>query len=185
MALINSEFSKLKHGDTAPDFSLVGVDGKTYKLKEIKAKAYLIVFMCNHCPYVVPKIPELNRISLYYKEKGLAVIGINSNEDKNYPDDSFDNMKKYAKEWKLNFLYLRDETQETAKAYGAVCTPDPFLFDTNLKLIFHGRIDDTHKDNPAKRHELYEAIGQFLDSGKITVKEAPTMGCSIKWKYEE
>jgi peroxiredoxin len=183
MVLTGSDYDKIKTGDVAPNFSLLGTDGKTYSLKELEGKAYLVVFMCNHCPYVVPKVDELKRITADYKEKGLVVIAINPNEDEHYPDDSYENMQKVVKEWGINFLYLRDESQEVAKAYGAVCTPDPFLFDEEFKLIFHARIDDTHGDKPATKHELYEAIGEFFETGVITAKENPSMGCSIKWKY--
>ena len=115
MSLIESIYSKLKKGEKAPDFTLPATDGKTYSLDDFKdAKAILIVFMCNHCPYVKPKLNELKRITSDYKDKGLIVLGINSNEDENYPDDSFENMKKVVEEKGINFIYLRDETQETA-----------------------------------------------------------------------
>ncbi len=183
MVLLASEYKLLNHGDHAPDFTLPATDGKTYSLPDFKrAKAVLVIFICNHCPYVVPKINEMKRIAADYKEQGLVVIGINANEDQNYPDDSFEKMKKYAQKWGLNFLYLRDESQDTAKAYGAVCTPDPFLFDGNFKLVYHGRIDDTHGKEEANVHELHEVVGEFLRTGKITRKEKPSMGCSIKWK---
>ena len=182
MVLLASEYNIVKHGDQAPDFRLPATDGKMYSLSHFKsAKAVLIIFICNHCPYVIPKINEMKRMAADYKEQGLVVIGINANEDVNYPEDSFEKMQKYAQQWQLNFLYLRDESQETAKAYGAVCTPDPFLFDRNFKLIYHGRIDDTH-GKEAGVHELHEVIGTFLQKGKISQKEKPSMGCSIKWK---
>ena len=182
MTLMQSE-SKLKRGDLAPDFNLPATDGRKYSLKSFKkAKAILVVFMCNHCPYVNSKLYELNRIAQDYKSKGLVVIGINSNEDKNYPEDSFENMKNYVSSGKVKFLYLRDETQDVAKVYGAACTPDPFLLDSSLKLIFHSRIDNPPGIVPALEHELHRAIGEFLSSGIIIVKENPSIGCSIKWK---
>ncbi len=181
--LMGSDYNHLKHGDKAQEFILPGTDGKNYSLNDFKGKLVLIVFMCNHCPYVIPKIEELKRISSDFKDKGLVVIGINSNEDVNYPEDSFENMKKMVVKENINFIYLRDESQEIAKLYGAVCTPDPFLFDFDHKLIFHSRIDDTHEDDFVNEHELYSAIKQFLDEGKINLKEKPSMGCSIKWKY--
>ena len=174
----------LKKGEKAPDFSLKSTDGKKYSIEELKSKrkkAYLIVFMCNHCPYVLAKLDELNRISRDYKED-ILVVGINSNEDDNYPEDSFENMQKFVDSGKVGFLYLRDETQEVAKVYGAVCTPDPFLFDSEFKLIFHSRIDDPPGTEPAKRHELHEAIKEFLEKGEISIKENPSVGCGIKWK---
>ncbi len=182
MALLASEYKILKHGDNAPGFTLPAVDGKKYSLLDLKgAKAILIIFMCNHCPYVVPKIKEIKRIAAEYKDQSLIVIGINSNEDENYPEDSFENMKKYAQEWKLNFVYLRDESQKVAKAYGAVCTPDPFLFDTDLKLVYHGRITSLH-GKEGGTPELHEVIGEFLHTRKIAREEKPSRGCSIKWK---
>ena len=169
--VLTESSTKLKKGDKAPDFNLVGVDDEFYSLSDLKGeRAYLIVFMCNHCPYVLAKLDELNRIAEDFKSHGLVVIGINSNEDENYPEDSFENMKKFAESGKVKFIYLRDETQDIAKAYGAVCTPDPFLFDSKFKLIHHGKIDSLH-----------EVIKEFLDTGKITKEENPSVGCSIKW----
>ncbi len=185
MVLLASESKKLNKSDSAPVFTLPATDGKTYPLKEIKGKAAtLIIFMCNHCPYVLPKINEIKRIAQDYKNKGLIVIGINSNEDKNYPEDSFEKMKEYYKLWGIDFYYLRDESQEAAKDYGAVCTPDPFLFGKNLKLAFHSRIDDTHGQESG-RHEMHEAIAEFLKKSNISLLERPSMGCSIKWKVAE
>ena len=183
MSLMESIYNKLKKGEKAPDFSLPATDGKTYSLSDFKdVKALLIIFMCNHCPYVKPKIEEMKRITADYKDKGLVVVGINPNDENYIPEDSFDNMKKVVEEKGINFIYLRDESQEIARAYGASCTPDPFLFDSEHKLIFHSRIDDKHSDEPVNKHEMHEAIGQFLETGKISLKESPSMGCSIKWK---
>src|SRR3989338_4942202 len=182
MVLLASEYKILKRAENAPAFKLPATDGKTYSLNQIAgSKATLILFMCNHCPYVLPKIKEIKRIATNFKDNGLVVIGINPNESLNYPEDSFAKMKEYFEKWKISFHYLRDETQDIARAYGAVCTPDPFLFDSNLKLIYHGRIDDTHGKEEGK-HELHEVIHEFLTTGKITQKEMPSMGCSIKWK---
>jgi peroxiredoxin len=179
MVLLGSEYVTLKQGDSAPDFSLINVDGVFYSLNDIKGeKATLIIFMCNHCPYVIPKMQEIKRIALL---QGLTVIGINSNESENYPEDSYEKMQEYFDEWGIDFYYLHDESQEIAQDYGAVCTPDPFLFDADLKLIFHSRIDDTHGEVEGK-HELYQAIQEFLETGNISIKEQPSMGCSIKWK---
>src|SRR3989344_2828834 len=113
MALLASEYKILKKGEKAPAFSLPATDGNTYSLSDFKGKkAILIIFMCNHCPYVVPKVKEMKRIAADFKDKNLVVIGINSNEDENYPEDSFDNMKLYSQKWGLNFHYLRDESQD-------------------------------------------------------------------------
>ncbi len=183
MALVESDYRKLRKGDKAPEFSLPGTDGKTHSLQSLKGEsATLIIFMCNHCPYVRPKIEEMTRIASDFREKGISVVGINPNDDQKYPDDNFEGMKKLVLERGINFPYLRDESQEVAKAYGATCTPDPFLFDKNLKLAFHSRIDDTHGSDPSTRHEMYNAIGEFLEVDKISTKEKPSMGCSIKWR---
>lgn len=182
MVLTESQ-SKLKKGDKAPDFNLKATNERFYSLEKLRRqnkKAYLIVFMCNHCPYVKEKLGELNRIAKDYKD--VLVVGINSNEDINHPEDSFENMQKFVQQGKVKFLYLREETQDVAKAYSATCTPDPFLFDSDFRLIFHSRIDDPPGTRSAKRHELHEAIGEFLEKGEISIKESPSIGCSIKWK---
>jgi len=182
MSLTMSDYNGLKAGDLAPDFTLPGADGKNHSLSNFRnTKAVLIIFMCNHCPYVKEKLEEINRIAKDFKDRGLVVIGINSNDAENYSEDSFENMKALAQRG-IEFIYLFDETQEVAKAYGATCTPDPFLFDGDFKLIFHSRIDDPPGLEQAKRHELYEAIQEFLDKGQISIEESPSMGCNIKWK---
>lgn len=182
MVLLASEYKILKKGETAPAFKLPATDGKTHSLKDLQnSKATLIIFMCNHCPYVLPKIKEIKRIAANFRDRGLAVIGINSNESLNYPEDSFEKMKTYFDQWRIIFHYLRDETQEVAKSYGAVCTPDPFLFDASMKLIYHGRITDVH-GKEGGTPELYEVINEFLRTRKISRQEKPSMGCSIKWK---
>ena len=182
MSLMESIYNVLKKGVKAPDFSLPATDGKTYSLADFKdAKAVLIIAMCNHCPYVKPKIDEIKRITADYKDKGLVVVGINSNDENFVPEDDFEHMKQFVEERNINFIYLRDESQETAKAYGATCTPDPFLFDGNLNLIFHSRLDDKHGEEGGK-HEMHEAIGEFLEKGSISMQEQPSQGCSIKWK---
>ena len=186
MALLGSDYKHMKQVDIAPDFSLLGVDGAFHARNDIKgSKATLIIFMCNHCPYVLPKMKEIKRIVDTFSSKGLSVIGINSNESQNYPEDSYEKMQEYFDEWGIDFQYLHDESQEIAREYGAVCTPDLFLFDTDLKLLFHSRIDDTHGKEHANRHEMFEVIQKYLSSGIIVLEESPSMGCSIKWNNEE
>jgi len=181
--VLTKSYYKLNKGDLAPDFSLPGTDEKIHALGKIKGdKLTLIVFMCNHCPYVKAKFSELNRIFGDFKSRGLNVIGISSNDSQNYPEDNFANMKAIAKSGIVKYTYLHDESQEVAKSYGAVCTPDPFLFDHDMKLILHGRIDDPPGMEPARKHDLYESIREFLEKGIITIPENPSMGCSIKWK---
>jgi peroxiredoxin len=184
MTLTYSKYDKLQRGDQAPEFSLPGVDGKTYSLKDVQGKkAVAIVFMCNHCPFMRPKFKELVRLQTEYAEKGFQLIGINSNDVEAFPDDSFEAMQKETEVQGFNFLYLFDESQEIAKAYGAACTPDPFLFDKDLKLAYHGRIDDAHEKpaEEASHHDLEEAIQAVLE-GKEAPASNPSMGCNVKWK---
>jgi peroxiredoxin len=171
----------LQAGQKAPDFHLKGVDGKMYSLKDFKAKAVLIVFMCNHCPFVKARLDDI--IDLQEKFMGdLQVVGVNSN-DPNYADEGFDNMVKFAKERRMNFPYLIDETQNVARTYGAVCTPDPFLFDAERKLVFHGRINDAMELEQKPRTPVMEInVRKLLNGEKIEKPFDPSIGCSIKWK---
>ena len=185
MVLLKSEVV-LKTGDKAPEFILLGTDDNKHSLGEFKdSEATLVVFMCNHCPYVQAKVSALNEI--YDKFGGrISMLGINSNDPTNYPDDSFENMKKFAQEKGIRFTYLVDETQEVAKKYGAVCTPDPFLFDKEMRLVFHGRIDNAMKpeDRPTEKTMLAN-IEKVLSGKKIEKDFDPSMGCSIKWKSQQ
>ena len=184
MVLLKSEVV-LKTGDNAPDFNLLGIDDNKHSLSEFRNRPLLVIFMCNHCPYVQAKISAMNEI--YEKAKdNIAMIGINSNDPTNYPDDSFENMKKFAKEKNIKFVYLVDETQEVAKKYGAVCTPDPFLFDKEFRLVFHGRIDDAMKpEDKAAEKTMILNIEKLLAEKKIEKDFDPSMGCSIKWKSQQ
>ena len=174
----------LQLGDKAPDFNLKNVDGKNYSLDSFDdAKALLVIFMCNHCPYVKAKIDGIKKLHKEYRNKGLVVVGINSNESENYPEDSFENMVKVSKVKKFNFYYLHDETQEVAKAYGAVCTPDPFLFNEERKLVYHGRLNNAMSpyEKPTKE-EMNEVVEALLGGKEINFPFRPSQGCSIKWK---
>ena len=138
--------------------------------------------MCNHCPYVKAKIEPIKEIHDIFKDQ-ISLVGINSNDSEKYPDDSFDSMKTIADEKGITFDYLVDETQEIAKKYGAVCTPDPFLFDSDRKLVFHGRIDDAmNPDAVANEKVMINNIEKFLNDEKIEKDFDPSIGCSIKWK---
>lgn len=174
----------MKVGSPAPDFNLEGIDGKKYSLASFKiAKALIIIFSCNHCPYVQAYEERIKQIQKDYGDRGVNVIAINSNEDINYPDDSFDNMKKRAAEQKFNFPYLRDEDQSVAHAYGATHTPEIFLFDKNRNLSFHGKIDDNWQEpNKVQNQYLKNALDELLDGKEISVPETFTIGCTIKWK---
>ncbi|MEM4253345.1 MAG: thioredoxin family protein [Candidatus Nitrosotenuis sp.] len=173
----------LKKGDSAPDFELLGIDDKKHSLASYKNyDALLVIFMCNHCPYVKAKVDAINEIQNKFADR-VAVVGINSNDSIAYPDDSFDNMKKFAAEKGIKFSYLVDDTQQVAKRYGAVCTPDPFLFDKNRKLVFHGRIDNAMKpEDKATEKTMILNIEKLLAGNQIAKDFDPSIGCSIKWK---
>lgn len=173
----------LKKGDSAPDFELLGVDGKKHSLATYQNyDGVLVIFMCNHCPYVKAKVDAINEIQNKFKGK-LAVIGINSNDSVAYPDDSYDSMIKFAQERGIAFSYLVDETQQVAKKYGAVCTPDPFLFNKERKLVFHGRIDNAMKPEDTATEKTMIANVEKLLAGQPIAKDFdPSIGCSIKWK---
>ena len=180
----NLATNNLKIGSPAPDFDLPGVDGKKYSLNSFAdKKALIVIFSCNHCPYVQAYEDRIKQIQSDYASKGVSVIAINSNEDKGYPEDSFENMKKRAAEQKFNFLYLRDEDQSVARAYDATHTPEIFLFDKERKLAFHGKIDDNWQEpNRVQNHYLRNAIDELLAGKEISVPETFTIGCTIKWK---
>ena len=167
----------------APDFELLGIDDKQHSLTSYKDyKGLLVIFICNHCPYVKAKINAIKEIHEKFKDR-IALVGINSNDSTEYPDDSFENMKIIAKEKEIKFDYLVDDDQEIAKRYGAVCTPDPFLFDSERKLIFHGRIDNAMKpEDTATEKTMVDNIQKFLNGEKIEKDFDPSIGCSIKWK---
>jgi peroxiredoxin len=171
----------LKTGSKAPDFKLKGVDGKAHSLQDYKSKATLVVFICNHCPYVKARIGDVIALQGRFKPSELQVIGINSN-DPNYKDEGFDNMVKFSKEYRLNFPYLIDDSQDVARAYGAVCTPDPFLF-VDGKLAFHGRINDALEPEARPTVPVMENNVRRLLKGERLEKDFdPSIGCSIKWK---
>jgi len=182
MVLLESKIT-LKTGDGAPDFSLKGIDDEIHSLESYaKNKGLLVIFMCNHCPYVKAKIDAIKQIHEKFNEN-IAVVGINSNDSIEYPDDSFENMKKIANENGMKFDYLVDDKQDVAKRYGAVCTPDPFLFDEDRKLIFHGRIDNAmNPDATATENIMQNNLKKFLAGEKIEKDFDPSIGCSIKWK---
>jgi len=182
MVLLESQI-KLNKGDQAPDFELTGIDDKKHSLDDYKDyQGLLVIFMCNHCPYVKAKIEAIKEIHEKFGDK-IAIIGINSNDAVKYPDDSFESMKNIATEKDMKFDYLVDETQEIAKKYGAMCTPDPFLFDKDYKLVFHGRIDNAMKpEDTATEKTMISNITKLLGGQSIEKDFDPSIGCSIKWK---
>jgi peroxiredoxin len=182
MVLLESQI-KLKTGDQAPDFDLIGIDDKNHSLNDYKDyDGLLVLFTCNHCPYVKAKVEAIKEIHEKFKDK-VALVGINSNDPTNYPDDNFENMKKTAQEKGIKFDYLVDDTQEIAKKYGATCTPDPFLFNKERKLVFHGRIDNAmNLEDTATEKTMINNIEKLLAGEKIEKDFDPSIGCSIKWK---
>lgn len=175
---------KLKIGSKAPNFNLPGVDNKFYSLHSFYNKKILIViFSCNHCPYVQAYENRIISIQSDFAERGVQIVAINSNEDKNYPEDSFEEMIKRSNEKHFNFPYLRDETQEVAKAYGATHTPEIFLFDNERKLRYHGKIDDNWKEPEKVKYQyLRDAIEEVLMGKEVSIPETFSIGCTIKWK---
>jgi peroxiredoxin len=173
---------KLVSGSVSPDFLLKGVDNKMYSLKDFNSKSFLVVFICNHCPYVIARIHDIVDLQSKFDNKDLQVIGINSN-DPNYEGEGFVNMVKFSNDYSLNFPYLIDDTQNVAKEYGAVCTPDPFLFDVDKKLVFHGKINDAIEPNATPSYNIMEEnINRLLKGLDIEKDFDPSIGCSIKWK---
>lgn len=174
--------SKLKIGSAAPGFNLPGVDGKKYNLDVFKdKKVVMIIFTCNHCPYVQAYEDRIMEIQKDYKD--AAVVAINSNDTINYPDDSFEHMVERAKQKRFNFLYLRDEDQTVAEAYGATHTPEVFLFDNERKLVYHGKIDDNWQEPyKVKTKYLRNAIDEILGGKEISIPETFSIGCTIKWR---
>ncbi len=170
-------------GTPAVDFQLKGVDGKTYTLKNLgDRKAFVVVFSCNHCPYVQAYETRMVQIQQDYLQRGATLVAINSNDETNYPEDSFPNMVKRAKEKGFNFPYLRDETQDIARKYGAICTPHVFAFDQKRVLQYKGRIDDNRNPDEVKTRDLKNALDAMLSGKTPPVQETRPFGCSIKWK---
>lgn len=172
-------------GSPAVDFQLKGVDGKTYSLKSfVDRKALVIAFSCNHCPYVQAYEKRMVQLQQDYLPRGATLVAINSNDDTNYPEDSFPNMVKRSKDRNFNFPYLRDETQDVARKYGAICTPHTFAFDENRVLQYKGRIDDNWRSpDDVKTRDLRNALDAILEGKKPLVQETRPYGCSIKWKH--
>lgn len=183
MAVVESKMIPL--GTRAPFFKLPDYNGRLWSFEDFpQARGYLVIFMCNHCPFVKNIQKKLSQLCKDYQEKGIAVFGINSNDYTAYPEDSPENMKKIAEEMGYTFPYLIDETQEIAKNYGAQCTPDFFLFDGELKLFYRGQMDSSRPGNgiAPSGEDLNNAIEKLLKGEKPPKIQKPSMGCSIKWK---
>lgn len=169
-------------GMEAPNFSLLGTDEKQHALEDYAdSKLLVVIFLCNHCPYVKAVVPRLNSLAKEFSLQGVEFVAINANDSEQYPDDSFEKMQRSD----IEFDYLHDDSQEVAKAYQAVCTPDIFVFDEERNLRYHGRVDDNWQDeNRVTKHELKNALHALL-SGEEILDHVPSMGCSIKWKQQD
>jgi len=174
----------LQIGSPIPEFNLLSIDGKKYSLNFFKdKKALIIIFSCNHCPYVQAYENRIMAIQKDYEGKGVSVIAINSNDAIQYPEDSFEEMKKRTAFKKFNFVYLTDEDQSVAKNFDAAHTPEIFLFNEERKLVYHGKIDDNWKEEQkVKTQYLRDALDELLSGKEISVPETFSIGCTIKWK---
>lgn len=181
MALTFTPFPDL--GKSVPDFKLPAVDGKTYSLKDFPPGTPLVVmFICNHCPYVQAIEDRLIQLGHDLKKLNVPVLAICSNDAKSHPEDSFENLKKRAEEKSYPFVYLHDESQNAAREFGAVCTPDFFVYDRMHKLSYRGRLDDNWKDaSKVKQRELFDAVQKLLQGQNVSDQQTASMGCSIKW----
>lgn len=175
----------LSLGTSAPDFSLPDTEGNTVSLADFdESPALLVIFMCNHCPFVKHVLRNLVALIKDYQDRGVAVVGINSNDVANYPDDSPRQMARLARESGFTFPYLYDETQDVAKRYSAACTPDFFLFDGERSLVYRGQMDNSRPGNgiPVTGADLTAAIDAVFGGGSVSTDQKPSMGCNIKWK---
>jgi len=184
MALTPSNMLTL--GTIAPEFTLPDVvSGELLSLSDLKSdKATLVMFICNHCPYVKHIQTELVKLANDYIPKGVAFIAISSNDINAYPEDAPEEMKKIARQWNYPFPYLYDETQETARKYDAACTPDFYLFDRDLSLVYRGRLDESRpgRDIPLTGKDLRQALDDMLLGNQVSEEQYPSIGCNIKWK---
>ncbi|HEX3695071.1 MAG TPA: thioredoxin family protein [Polyangia bacterium] len=171
-------------GAACPSFSLPGVDGRAYALSDFAASPVLVVmFICNHCPYVKAVEDRLIHLERTYGPRGVQLVGVSSNDAATYPDDSLDKLAARWRDKEYGFPYLHDETQDVARAFGAVCTPDIFVYDRDRLLAYRGRIDDSWKDeSKVTRRELAAALDALLGGARPAAEQRPSMGCSIKWR---
>jgi peroxiredoxin len=183
--MVSLETPVCEFGKPAVDFALPGVDGKVWTLDDCRGdKGLLVMFICNHCPYVKAVRERIVRDTRELLDQGIRSVAIMSNDPTDYPEDSFDNMKQVAAAYDFPFPYLLDESQAVAKAYGAVCTPDFFGYNADLALQYRGRLDESRKETAPEgvRRDLFEAMKQVALTGKGPADQIPSMGCSIKWK---
>ena len=183
--MVRTASTMLPLGTLAPDFALSNIDGRRVELSDFHdRKALVIVFMCNHCPYVKHVAPELTRLSNEYMAKGIGFVGINSNDLVAHPEDSPEMMKAEAAKQGYQFPYLHDATQSVAAAYNAACTPDIFVFDSAHRLVYRGQLDDSRPktDKPLTGKDLRSALDSLLIGQAVSNEQRPSVGCNIKWK---
>ncbi len=183
--MVRTESTMLPLGTEAPDFSLPDYDQRTVSRDDFRGKrGLLVIFMCNHCPYVKHVAPELARLADEYMAKDIAVVGISSNDFGAYPDDAPEKMKEEAAVQGYHFPYLVDESQTVAQSYHAACTPDFFLFDAGMKLVYRGQLDDTRPKEGSSPHgqDLRAALDALLAGQPVPEPQKPSIGCNIKWK---
>ncbi len=183
--MVRTASTMLPLGTSAPDFSLPDTAGRTVSLADFKdSPALLVIFMCNHCPYVQHVADGLAKLAKDYQQRGVAVVGINSNDTATHPDDSPAKMADEVRQRGYTFPYLFDETQQVAKAYRAACTPDFFLFDSQRKLVYRGQMDDSRPQSgvPVTGQDLRRALDAVLARAPVPEPQKPSLGCNIKWK---
>jgi peroxiredoxin len=183
--MVKTASTMLPLGTKAPDFSLVNVDGRTVSLKDFeKAPALMVMFICNHCPFVKHLADALAEFGREYQAKGAAIVAINSNDASTYPDDSPERMVHEAEERGYSFPYLYDETQEAAQAYRAACTPDFYVFDKDRRLAYRGQFDESRPQSgiPVTGKDLRAAVDAVLAGKKPPELQRPSIGCNIKWR---
>lgn len=183
--MVKTASTMVELGVKAPDFSLPDVSGEMVSLSDFAdAPALLVVFMCNHCPYVIHVADGLARLAAEYQQRGVAVVGINSNDTATYPEDSPKNMAKEVKRRRYSFSYLYDESQEVAKAYRAACTPDFYVFDRQRKLVYRGQMDSSRPGggDEVTGKDLRAALDAVLENRPVSANQKPSLGCNIKWQ---
>jgi peroxiredoxin len=184
--MVKTASTMLPLGTSAPDFRLPDADGKFISLSDVATGTGLVVmFICNHCPFVKHVAPELVRLTNDYENRGIRFVGISSNDVAAYPDDSPEMMKQEAAEQGYTFPYLYDETQDIAQAYHAACTPDFYVFDAKKQLVYRGQLDDSRPGNtkPLDGSDIRRALDQMLNGADVSPEQRPSIGCNIKWKH--
>lgn len=182
MVLLQSDPKALRPGDAAPRFDLRNVDEQMISIDRFEGKSLVVAFICNHCPYVRAKIEELSQITKDYAPRDVAVVFINPNDADTFLEDDFEHMQRFAEDHQLEF-YLVDGSGDVARAYGAVCTPDLFVFDKQHRLVYHGRVDDAMgPEQTPQEHTLRNVLSAMTDGKPIKDWFVPSRGCSIKWR---